>query len=423
MSARKSIRLALGVFVMLQFSLLNGNAQLADATLKGAVTDPSGRAIASAAITVTNEATGEKRSGSTDDDGQFVMASLPPGNYRVHIGVAGFKSFDEKGIKLSVGQTTELAMKLQVGELQERVEVSAQEIAVPVATDARLSDTLEQKRIAELPVAQRDVFGLTRLSAGATAIPGAANSTKLTNSPVVTVNGNRYRGNNYVLDGSMDTNPNNTGEPAIVPSLDSVEEVQVQTGNFSGEYGRGNGSVVNIRTKSGTNDFHGKAWEYHRNAATNARNFFAKRETPLVFNQFGANVGGPIFKDKTFFFGSYEGTRNANGQALVFQVETPEFRDYVFQNHPNGIAAELLQRHPAPTPLPGTNGTDKYSNQVTATLPGLSAPIPVLAAASAIIGDYTGFDQYLTRLDHSFHDGKDKLTAMDSGIPARQRRL
>ena len=413
MSVRNLIRLVLGVFVMLQFSQSNGtaNAQLADATLKGTVTDATGRAIGSAAITATNEATGEARSGSTDDDGQFVMASLPPGDYRIHIGIAGFKSLDEKGIKLRVGQTTELAMRLQVGEVQERVEVSAQEIAVPVATDARLSDTLEQKRIAELPVAQRDVFGLVRLSAGATAIPGAANSTKLTNSPVVTVNGNRYRGNNYVLDGSMDTNPNNTGEPAIVPSLDSVEEVQVQTGNFSGEYGRGSGSVVNIRTKSGTNEFHGKAWEYNRNAAANARNFFAKREAPLVFNQFGANVGGPIFKDRTFFFGSYEGTRNANGQALVFQVETPEFRDYVFQNHPNGIAADLLQKYPAPTPLPGTNGTDQYSNQVTATLPGLTAPIPVLAAASAIIGDYTRFDQYLTRLDHSFHGGKDKLTA------------
>jgi hypothetical protein len=152
------------------------------------------------------------------------------------------------------------------------VEVSAELSEVPVAMDAHLSDTVEQAKIAQLPVAQRDVFGLTRLRAGATAIPGAANSTKLTNSPVVTVDGNRYRGNDYVLDGSMDTKPNNTGEPAIVSSLDSVEEVQVQTGNFSGEYGRGNGSVVNIRTKSGTNDFHGKAWDYTRNAAVNALN-------------------------------------------------------------------------------------------------------------------------------------------------------
>jgi hypothetical protein len=231
-------------------------------------------------------------------------------------------------------------------------------------------------------------------------------STKLTNSPVVTVNGNRYRGNDYILDGSMDTNPNNTGEPAIVPSLDSVEEVQVQTGNFSEEYGRGNGSVVNIRTKSGTNQVHGKAWEYTRNAAANALNYFATQQTALVFNQFGANVGGPVLKDKTFVFGSYEGTRNANGQPRVFQVETPEFRDYVFQNYPDGVAAGLLKKYPAPTPELATSGSDKYVGQVD--LPNTS--IPALATASAVISDYSRFDQYLIRLDHSL-SAKNKLSA------------
>jgi hypothetical protein len=383
-------------------------AQLTEATLKGVLVDASGSAVESASVVVRNESTGQARTAATDGNGEFTLAGLSPGVYTVSVSVAGFKSFTQKELKLNVGLATELKIQLQVGEVQEKVEVMADEARVPVATDGRISDTLVQNQIIDLPVAQRDVFGLTRLSAGATAIPGAANSTKLTNSPVVTVNGNRYRGNNYVLDGSMDTNPNNTGEPAIVPSLESIEEVQVQTGNFSGEFGRGNGSVVNIRTKSGTNEFHGKAWEYLRNSAANARNFFATRATPLVFNQFGANLGGPIFKDKTFFFGSYEGTRNANGQALVFQVETPEFRDYVFQNFPNGVAAQLLKKYPAPTPLPSTNGTDKYLNQVN--LPDPNANIPALGTTSTIVHDYTGFDQYLTRLDHSFHDGKDKLT-------------
>src|SRR5207302_1095288 len=127
----------------------------------------------------------------------------------------------------------------EIGEVKETVEIKADDAATPVATDARLSDTIGRKQIANLPLSQRDIFALPKLSAGATFIPGAASSTKVTNSPVITVNGNRYRGNNYVLDGVADTNPNNTGEPAIVPSIESVEEAQVQTGNFSSEYGRG----------------------------------------------------------------------------------------------------------------------------------------------------------------------------------------
>jgi len=378
--------------------------------LKGAVTDTSGRVIAGAPVSAKSDATGQSRSTVTDSSGGFVLPELPPGAYTIDVTVTGFKGFEQKGLQLNVGQTTNLNVQLQVGEVREIIEVKADDAKVAVATDARLSDTIAQSQLTDLPVAQRDVFGLIRLSAGATAIPGAAISTKLTNSPVVTVNGNRYRGNNYVLDGSMDTNPNNTGEPAIVPSLESVEEAQVQTGNFSAEFGRGNGSVVNLRTKSGTNEFHGKAWEYLRNSAANARNYFATRDTPLKFNQFGGIFGGPIFKDKTFFFGSYEGSRSSSGQALRFQVETPEFSNYVFQTSPNGVAARLLKANPAPTPLAGATG-QKYAGEVDFTPPGESAPIPELATAAVILGDLSHADQYLVKLDHSLNGDKDKLTA------------
>lgn len=384
-------------------------AQLTEATLKGVVRDESGRVIAGSPITTKSESTGQSRSTVTDGNGGFIMPELSPGAYTISVTVTGFKTFEQKGLRLNVGQTTDLNVQLQVGGIQEVVEVKADDARVSVATDARLSDTVGQRQLTELPVAQRDVFGLIRLSAGATAIPGAAISTKVTNSPVVTVNGNRYRGNNYVLDGSMDTNPNNTGEPAIVPSLESVEEAQVQTGNFSAEFGRGNGSVVNLRTKSGTNDFHGKAWEYLRNSAANARNYFATRETPLRFNQFGGIFGGPIFKNKTFFFVSYEGSRSSSGQALRFQVETPEFSNYVFNTAPSGVAAELLKAHPAPIPLPGTTG-QKYAGEVDFTPPGQATPIPELATAAVILGDLSHADQYLVKLDHSLNDGKDKLT-------------
>jgi hypothetical protein len=377
------------------------SAQLTEATLKGVVTDAGGKLITGSPVKAKNEDTGQTRSGVTDDRGVFVMPELPPGVYKVSVTAPGFKTFEQKDLQLKVGQTTELNVQLEVGEVDEVVEVTADQAKVSVATDARLSDTITQDQLTDLPVAQRDVTGLTRLSAGAAAVPGNASSTKLSNSPVVTVNGNRYRGNNFVLDGSMDTNPNNTGEPAIVPTLESVDEVQVQTGNFSAEFGRGNGSVVNLRTKSGTNEFHGKAWEYIRNADANARNYFATRGTPLTFNQFGGIFGGPILKDRTFFFASYEGTRNASGQALQFQVETPEFANYILTTAPSGVAASLLKSHPAPAPLAGTNG-QKYSGEVDFTPPGQTAAV--------VLGDYTTIDQYLGRVDHSFNGGKDKIS-------------
>jgi hypothetical protein len=205
----------------------------------------------------------------------------------------------------------------------------------------------------------------------------------------------------------MNTNQNNSGEPAIVPSLESVEEVQVQTGNFSSEFGRGSGAVVNLRTSSGTNQPHGKAWSYHRNAALNARNFFAVEPTPQVFNQFGVNLGGPIIRNKTFFFGSYEGTRNAVGQALTFQVETPEFRDYVTRTSPTGVAARLLNEFPAPTPLPGAGANRYLDQQDIVTQSGV---IPATGRVAVTLHDYIRSDQYLARIDHSF-GGRDRLSA------------
>jgi hypothetical protein len=410
-SCKPRVRLALlfpSFIILLSALVVVSHAQLTEATLKGVVKDASGM-LAAAPVTATNESTGQARSTTTDANGAFVMPELAPGSYSISVTVPGYKAFEQHGLLLNVGRVTEVNLGLVVGHVEERIEVTAEAVQVAVSTEGRLSDTFEKKQISDLPLRQRDVFSLPSLSAGATAIPGAANSTKLTNSPVVTVNGNRYRGNNYVLDGSMDTNPNNTGEPAIVPSLESVEEVQVQTGNFSSEFGRGNASVVNIRTKSGTNELHGRAWEYSRNTIANARNYFATTDVPQVYNQFGANIGGPIFKNKTFFFASYEGTRNAFGQAQSFQVETPEYRSWVFTNFPNSIAAQLLKAHPAPTPLPGT--TTEYANQVN--FPSGTTGVPdgtaMLASAAPILHDYARFDQYLTRVDHSFHDGKDKL--------------
>lgn len=402
----KAVRRVLGVGVcgaVLSFG------QFTEATLKGIIMDSSDAAVPGAGVTATNDATGESRSAQTDNKGGYVLPELPPGSYRVVLSVKGFAPFEQTGIQLNVGQTSTVNIHLQLGEVTQQVTVTSTAEQVQVSSEGRLSDNYAHKQIADLPLPQRDIFALPKLSAGATSIPGAANSTKLTNSPVITVNGNRYRGNDYVLDGSINTNPNNTGEPAIVPSLESVEEAQVQTNNFSSEFGRGNGAVINLRTKSGTNDFHGRAWEYMRNSDLNGRNFFARQRGAQTYNQFGANVGGPVKKDQTFFFASYEGSRNAFAPVQTFQVETPEFRNWVLSAKPNSIAAQLLRQFPAPAPLSGSSGR-KYQNQVDVKVPGLGA-IPGTALAAVPVHDYMQYDQYLLRADHSFNTGKDKLTA------------
>lgn len=391
------------------------SAQITESTLQGRVLDAEGRALVAASVSARNDATGLTRAAAAGEDGGFTLASLPPGAYTVVARAQGFKTFEQRGLALNVGRTTELDIRLEVGGVEETVEVVSGAESLGVSREGRVADTLTQREVSELPLPQRDIFLLPKLSAGATAIPGAANSTKLSNSPVVTVNGNRYRGNNYVLDGSMNTNPNNTGEPAIVPSVESVEEVQVQTSNFSAEFGRGNGAVINLRTMSGTNEFHGRLWEYHRDAALNARNFFAAERSPQVFNQFGANVGGPVFKNRTFFFGSYEGTRNALARALSFQVETPELREHVVRTRPDSVAARLFRDFPAPAPLPG-NGT-RYANQSNITLDGVT--MPATGSATVNLRDYIRFDQYLFKIDHSFNGGLDKITGRFIG--ERQR--
>jgi hypothetical protein len=382
--------------------------QSGDAALKGELKDTSGNLIISSPVVIKCLETGLVKTTTSDDNGYFYIQNIPPGTYSVFVRVAGFKTFERHALKLNGGQLVELNINLEVGDFQEVVQVEAGERGALVSEEGRLADTFNRHQVSELPLSSRDIYGITKLSAGATAIPGAASSTKVTNSPVITVNGNRYRGNNYVIDGGSVTNPNNTGEPALVPALDSVEEVQVQTSNFTMEYGRGNGSVVNIRTLSGTNGFHGRTWIYHRNAALNARNFFSTRKEQQVFNQFGANFGGPVFKNRTFFFGSYEATRHAVGRPVSFLVETPELRDYVLRTSPNSVAASLLRQFPAPAPLSGT-GT-KYLDQGDLRDGQTVLVTSAIGRAAGILQDYIRQDQYLARVDHSFNNDLDKIS-------------
>lgn len=382
-------------------------AQFTEAGLRGQVVDAQGSTLVEARVRVYHQQTGQIRTAVSNTDGEFLIAGLPPGSYEIEVHLDGFKAYRQAEVKLSAGQTSTIVVRLEVGAVTDIVYINEGDALLSVATEGRLADNFSSREISSLPLPQRDVFALPRLSAGATAIAGAANSTKLTNSPVVTVNGNRYRGNNYVLDGAINTNPNNTGEPTLVPALESLEEAQVQTSNFSSEYGRGNGAVINLRTKSGTNEVHGRLWSIHRNAALNARNHFSAVTPPQVFNQFGGNIGGPIRQNRTFYFGSYEGTRHATGRALGFLVETPQLRDYVLRTAPRSIAARLFQSYPAPVPTPSGCQTSTEQRNCLRTPEGL---IPAIGLANVTVRDSLRFDQILVRIDHRSRSGNDALS-------------
>jgi hypothetical protein len=181
--------LKLLILLLLLATTLYG--QVTDATLKGVVTDENSNTVIASIVAAKNESTGQVRSTTTGDSGEFSLSGLPAGLYTIYMQVPGFKTYEQKSLKLSVGQMTELNIKLIVGDVKEVVEITSKEGKGAISTEGRISDTFVKAEITELPLSQRDIFLLPKLNAGATAIPGAASSTKLTNSPVITVNGNR----------------------------------------------------------------------------------------------------------------------------------------------------------------------------------------------------------------------------------------
>ena len=407
------LRPACGLALALVCGLLQARgafAQITEATLQGRVLDGEERALVAASVSARNDATGSTRTATTAGDGGFTLASLPPGTYTVVARAQGFKTFEQRGLALNVGRTAALDIKLEVGGVEETVEVVSGAEAVGVSREGRVADTLTQREVSGLPLPQRDVFLLPRLSAGATAIPGAANSTKLSNSPVVTVNGNRYRGNNYVLDGSMNTNPNNSGEPAIVPSIESVEEVQVQTSNFSAEFGRGNGAVINLRTMSGTNGFHGRAWEYHRDAALNARNFFATA-IAAGLQQFGATSAAHI-RTSLLLLAPTEGTATRS-RALFIQWNA-DLREQSRARAPRARQRDL--RESRPRALHGAGGS-RYGTR--ATSPGRSDPDGHGAPPSTCT--IRPLRPISRQIEHSFNGGLDKITGRFIGEAQKTR--
>jgi len=288
-------------------------AQSTGGRIRGTVTDPSGSAVPAANVTLINEATHATREVQSGASGEYIFIEVPVGSYEIDLTIQGFKKYVHKGVALDLNQVLTVDIALQLGGSTEVVEVSG---APPVVdtTSTQLGAVVNERSSTQLPLNQRDVYQLLQLQPGVQSQLGNDLFFGSDKAGVVTVNGGRGRSNNYSVNGG-DGNDLFVNGPAIEPSPDSIEEFRVITNSFDAEYGRNSGAVVNVVTKSGTNDLHGSFYEFFRNDVLNAKAFtFSPAPKPgFKQNQFGGTLGGPIKKDKTFIFGSYEGRRIVKG--------------------------------------------------------------------------------------------------------------
>jgi hypothetical protein len=306
--------------------------------------------LAKVKVSLINEATGVSRETQTNESGDYAFIAVPVGDYRLEFDLTGFKKNVRRGVTLELNQVLTLNMVMQIGQNKEVVEVTS-EVPLVDTTSTQLGTVVNDRAIVQLPLNQRDTYQFLSLQPGVQSQVGADLYVGSDNAGSVSVNGGRGRANNFSVNGG-DANDMFANLPTVQPSPDSVEEFRILTNTFDAEYGRNSGSVVNVVTKSGTNQFHGNVYEFFRNKVLNAQGFFDSTKAAFNQNQFGGTFGGPIKKDKTFFFGSYEGRRVRQGQSGdTVTVPTADERNGIFAGSFDGtiqdpFVAQVLQGRP-----------------------------------------------------------------------------
>ncbi|MBM3783850.1 MAG: carboxypeptidase regulatory-like domain-containing protein [Acidobacteria bacterium] len=291
------------------------------ATISGTVTDAGGAVVPGVRVSVLQADTGFSREAVSDGGGGFLFVQLPVGTFTLRATANGFKEYTQSGIPLQVSDNRRVDVALQIGQVTERIEVQAQAAQVETRTGT-ISEVIDQRRIADLPLNGRNPVQLQLLVAGV----GRRGGRDQQQNETVSINGSAFRGNNYALDGGDNQDPFfNT--PAPFPNPDALQEFSIETNGYGAEKGRNAGAFVSAVTKSGTNQYHGSAFEYLRNEKLNARDFFANGVPPFKRHQYGGTMGGPIRRDKLFFFGSYQGTGERSAPSVTTTlVPSPAMR-------------------------------------------------------------------------------------------------
>lgn len=388
---------------------LTAVAQVQNGQLTGDVTDPSGAAVPNAQVQVTRAATDFTVSATTNQQGHFVVNQVPVGTYVVTVTAGGFRAESHSGMVVNAGSIAHSDFKLQIGSTKEIVEVTGAEAAVETES-SQLSQIVSSAQVENLPLNGRNVYDLIQLAPGAVNV----NGTDFEGGHGTVVNGLRENFNGFSINGV--SNKQLSGDVNNVPILDTVEEFQQLTLNNSAQYGSSAGAITNLVTKGGTNAWHGSAWDFVRNDKLDANDYFDNNVTtnpdprdpskpfhpPLRYNQFGGTLGGPVKKDKLFFFIAYQQTHfNQNAPPSPILQESPQFRAAVESALPNSVAA-LLYKNFAPagtgtncSPWKGAVATEGVTGipQIDAAFAALDAAIPVgtpfICDSIAIFGQQT----------------------------------
>jgi hypothetical protein len=384
------------------------SAQIGAGAITGVVVDQAGAVVRRAAITVTSSATGRSRVVVTDSDGRYTAPALAPGLYHVRIEVAGFRTLTRSGIRVSTGETIPLNLELIVGAVSEPITVVA-DASLLRTEGASLGQVIDNTRIVLLPLNGRNFISLAGLAAGV-ALPPA--------SQLPRINGGRPRTNEYLFDGISVLQPE-PGQVAFFPNIDAIQEFKIESNSAPAEFGRFNGGVVNLTTKSGTNDVTGSVFGFVRNEALNARNYF-QRGTPAKpkfrRSQFGGVIGGPVKRDQSFFFADYQGQRQTIGRTVISTVPTVLQRQGVFTETIAGRVPQIYD------PATGTTGRTQFpgnaipQNRMDAAALSLLSRYPLPTSAGTannyrrLEDETVDQDQFSARLDHRF-SGSDQAFA------------
>ena len=408
-------RIAAIVWIALGFGA-SAHAQIGAGALAVAVVDQAGAAVPGASLTATSMGTGMSRKAMTGGEGGFTFRGLAPGLYQVRVELSGFRPITQEGIRLATGETVRVDIQLNLGGVAEAITVTADAPLLRTET-ASLGQVVDNKRVTELPLNGRSFMSLATLAPGVAMPPPPA-------APFPRINGGRPRTNEYLFDGISVLQPE-PGQVAFFPNIDAIQEFKIETNSPPAEFGRFNGGVVNLTTKSGTNAFHGSLFEFVRNEALNARNFFASAnpvKPQFRRNQFGGVIGGPVRRNQTFFFADYQGQRQTIGRTIISTVPTALQRQGIFTEAISGRVPAIYD--PATTtPVPGGNpARSQFANN---TIPASRFdpvarnllqryPLPTSAGTAnnyrRLENESVDQDQFSFRIDHRFTE-RDQMFA------------
>ena len=401
-----SKRLPLALCVGLCLAGSRATAQIGSGALAGSVADQAGTAVPGATVTIVAVATNRTRTTVTNADGGYVFAGLAPGEYRVRVEIAGFRPVVREGVRMVTGETIRLDLRLEIGVVTEAISVNA-DASLLRSESSGLGHVTDSRRIVDLPLNGRSFISLASLAPGVAVPPPPA-------APLPRINGGRPRTNEYLFDGISVLQPE-PGQVAFFPNVDAIQEFKIESNSPPAEFGRFNGGVVNLTTRAGSNTFRGTGFEFFRHEALNARNFFASTAaTKPEFrrNQFGGVLGGPIRRDRTFFFGDYQGQRQTIGRTVISTVPTVRQRQGVFTEAIGGRVPSIFD--PATT-APGPNGGTTRSPFAGNTIPAERIdpvartlleryPLPTSAGTAnnyrRLASETVDQDQFSLRIDH-----------------------